>query len=50
YDKEMYKWRHLIENFFCKLKKFEEVAMRAEKTDTSFSANIYLAATVIALR
>ena len=20
YDKDMYKWRHLIENFFCKLK------------------------------
>ena len=50
YDKEMYKWRHLVENFFCKLKEFKKVAMRAEKTDTSFSANIYLAATVIALR
>ena len=45
YDKEMYKWRHLVENFFCKLKEFKKVAMRAEKTDTSFSANIYLAAT-----
>ena len=22
-DEEMYKWRHLIENFFCKLKKFK---------------------------
>ena len=21
YDKEMYKWRHLVENFFCKLKR-----------------------------
>ena len=47
YDKEMYKWRHLVENFFCKLKEFKKVAMRAEKTDSSFSANIYLAATVI---
>jgi hypothetical protein len=26
---EMYKWRHLIENLFCKLKKFKRVAMRA---------------------
>jgi len=45
YDKEMYKWRHPVENFFCKLKEFKKVAMRAEKTDSSFSANIYLAAT-----
>lgn len=46
YDKEIYKWRHLVENFFCKLKEFKKIAMRAEKTDTSFSANIYLAATL----
>ena len=31
YDKEMYKSRHLVENFFCKLKDFKKVAMRAEK-------------------
>lgn len=30
FDKEMYKWRHLIENFFCKLKDFKKIAMRAE--------------------
>ena len=50
FDKEMYKWRHLIENFFCKLKDFKKIAMRAEKTDESFAANIYLAATIIHLR
>ncbi|QEO18834.1 transposase (plasmid) [Acetobacter vaccinii] len=27
-DREMYKWRHLIENFFCKLKEFKQIAMR----------------------
>jgi len=43
-DKELYKWRHLIENFFCKLKEFKRIAMRADKTDTSFSAIIHLAA------
>ena len=32
-DTEMYKWRHLIENFFCKLKEFKRIAMRADKTD-----------------
>ena len=46
-DKEMYKWRHLIENFFCKLKEFKRIAMRADKTDQSFAANIHLAAAVI---
>ena len=46
-DKEMYKWRHLIENFFCKLKEFKRIAMRADKTDTSFAAIINLAAAVI---
>ena len=46
-DEEMYKWRHLIENFFCKLKEFKRIAMRADKTDQSFAAIIHLAAAVI---
>ena len=46
-DLEVYKWRHLIENFFCKLKEFKRIAMRADKTDQSFKANVYLAAAVI---
>lgn len=46
-DEEMYKWRHLVENFFCKLKEFKRITMRACKTDQSFSAMIYLAAAVI---
>ena len=46
-DAEMYQWRHLIENFFCKLKEFKRIAMRADKTDTSFTAIIHLAAAVI---
>ena len=46
-DRELYKWRHLIENFFCKLKDFKRIAMRADKTDESFSAIIHLAAAVI---
>jgi transposase len=46
-DAEVYKWRHLIENFFCKLKEFKRLAMRSDKTDRSFSAMIYLAAAVI---
>jgi hypothetical protein len=35
-DTEVYKWRHLIENFFCKLKEFKRIAMRSDKTDQSF--------------
>jgi transposase len=46
-DTEMYKWRHLIENFFCKLKEFKRIAMRADKTDQSFKAIVHLAAAVI---
>ena len=46
-DAEMYKWRHLIENFFCKLKEFKRIAMRSDKTDTSFAGMINLCAAVI---
>lgn len=46
-DKELYKWRHLIENFFCKLNELQAHRMRADKTDHSFAAFINLAAAVI---
>ena len=46
-DDDLYKWRHLIENFFGKLKEFKRIAMRADKTDQSFEAAIHLAAAVI---
>src|SRR5262249_24913151 len=46
-DEQMYKWRHLIENFFGKLKEFKRIALRADKTDHSFAAMIHLAAAVI---
>jgi transposase len=49
-DSEMYKWRHLIENFFCKLKEFRRIATRYEKTDDSYRAMIHLAGTAIAIR
>jgi len=47
FDKHSYKWRHLIENYFGKLKEFKRIALRACKTDQSFSSMIYLAAAVI---
>lgn len=46
-DADIYRWRHLIENFFCKLKEFKRIAMRSDKTDQTFSAMIHLAAAVI---
>jgi len=46
-DEEMYKWRHLIENFFCDLKDFKRIATRSDKTDTVFSAMIYAASALI---
>ena len=49
-DADFYKWRHLIENFFGKLKDFKRIALRACKTDKSFAAMIYAAATVLNTR
>lgn len=46
-NEETYKWQHLIENFFCKIKEFTRIAMRADKTDQSFAAMIHLTAAVI---
>ena len=50
FDKETYKWRHLIENFFGKLKENRGIAMRSCKTDQSFKAFISIAATLIHTR
>jgi len=46
-DKEIYKWRHLIENFFCKLQDYKAIAMRCEKTDKNFSSIINLCDAII---
>lgn len=47
FDHHMYKWRHLIANYFCKLKEFKRIAMRSDKTDSSFEVMIYLCASII---
>ena len=47
YDAERYKDRHLIENFFLKLKHFRAIATRYDKTKRNFLAAIHLAAAVI---
>src|SRR4051812_38888452 len=47
YDKELYKARHLVENFFCKLKQYRALATRYDKTDRNFLAAINLVAAII---
>ncbi len=47
FDNEIYKARHLIENFYCKLKQFRAIATRYDKTARNFLAAIHLAAAII---
>jgi transposase len=47
YDKDLYKARHLIENFFAKLKQYRAIATRYDKRAVHFLGAIHLAAAVI---
>jgi transposase len=47
YDRDLYKARHLIENFFAKIKQYRAIATRYEKTARNFLAGVHLAAAVI---
>jgi transposase len=47
YDRALYAARHLIENFFCKLKQFRAIATRYDKRAINFLGGIYAAAIVI---
>ena len=49
YDQEAYKWRHLIENFFQKIKQYRAIATRYDKTKSAFLGGIHLAATIITI-
>jgi len=50
YDAFLYKYRHLVENAFLKLKQWRGVATRYAKTLSSFIGAINLAAIVLWLR
>ena len=50
YDADAYKWRHLVENYFAKIKEFRGIATRYDKTDCSYIASWNLAAALIASR
>ena len=47
YDEELYKARHLIENFNALLKQYRAIATRYDKPGVNFLGAIYLAASVI---
>ena len=46
-DKDLDGARHLIENFFCKLKQYRAIATRTDTTARHFLAAVYLAAAVV---
>ena len=50
FDRDTYRERHRIENFFAKIKEFRAIATRYDKTASSFAAGIHLVAGVIAAR
>ena len=47
YDKDLYKARHLVENFFAKLKQFRAIATRYDKRAAHLLAAIHVASSVI---
>lgn len=50
YDKELYKARHLVENFFAQLKQYRGIATRYDKRASNFLGAIYLVASIIWLK
>jgi transposase len=46
FDRDIYKARRLIENFYCSLKRFRAIATRYDKTAVNFLAAIHLAAAI----
>jgi transposase len=47
YDRELFKARHLIENFFARLKQFRAIATRYDKTARNFLGAVYLTASMV---
>lgn len=46
-DWHLYKARHLIENFFARLKRYRAIATRYDKTARNFLGAIHLAVTMV---
>ena len=47
YDRALYKARHLIENFFARLKQYRALATRSDKTARNFLGALYLVASMV---
>ena len=47
FDWDKYRWRHLIENFFAKLKQYRGIATRYDKRACAFLGAIHWVAAVI---
>jgi len=50
FNRDAYRERHRIENFFSKIKEFRAIATRYDKTASRFAAGIYRVAGIIAAR
>jgi transposase len=50
YDKHLYRERHLVECFFCKLKEFRRVATRYDKLEITYLTMVTIASCLIWLR
>ena len=47
YDSHIYQARHLVENFFARLKQYRAIATRYDKTARNFLGSIHLAASMV---
>lgn len=47
YDQHLYRERHLVENFFARLKQYRAIATRYDKTARNFLGAIHLAASMV---
>lgn len=47
YDRHIYKARHLVENFFARLKQYRAIATRYDKTACNFLGAIHMAAAMV---
>ncbi len=50
YDRDTYEARHLIENYFARLKQYRAIATRYDKTARNFLAAVYMTAAVLWLK
>ena len=50
FDVDLYRLRHLVENFFCRIKRYRAIATRYDKLVRNFLSFVYFAATLEALK